>query len=73
MDGSQLWRQGLTFISVCKDQISMELLHLLYDSMKEIDSVILIKSEALEEIPLTNSTVIFAETEHITIHHLLLR
>ena len=51
--------QGLTFVSVCENQISLKLLHKLYDSMREIyqdvmritariESVILVESEALE-------------------------
>ena len=32
------WSQRLTFVSVCKDHISLKLQHLLYDSMGEIHS-----------------------------------
>ena len=41
--------QELTFISVCKNQISLKLLHLLYNSVKKADSHISILQELLWE------------------------
>ena len=39
--------QGLTFISVCENQISLKLLYLLYNPMREIDSHIWMLRESL--------------------------
>ena len=42
-------KQGLTFISVRENQISLKLQHLLYNSMIEIDSHIWMLQESLRE------------------------
>ena len=52
--------QGLTFISVCKNQISLKLLHLPFNSMREIDSHIWMLQESL---PLRIDSVILFESK----------
>ena len=41
---------GLTFVSVCNNQISLKLLHLLYNPLRETDSYIWMLQESLREL-----------------------
>ena len=61
---SYTWSQGLTFVSVPKNQISLKLLYYLYDSMGEIDSHIWMLWESIlriDSVILVKSKVLWSQ------------